>query len=120
MVEAKYRTGERFHIHFVWQLPDDGDFVRAVFDAEVLGLDARSDKYLVKLVSFVAGRQESAQGVPREQSQLAHDYWRLVLQKLGRKVEVAFEADDERPLRLRLSTLTEEHKFFRRFEDEST
>lgn len=118
MTDSTYSVGERFKIHFVWQLPEGGDYIRAIFAAEVLLLDGRSDKYLVRLDEFVAGRQESATGEPRDRNELAHDYWQLVLDKVGRKVEVAFEADDERPLHLRLSTLTEQHKFFRRYEDE--
>lgn len=119
MIQATYGIGEQFKLHFVWQLPDEGDFIRAIFDAEVLSTDLSSDKYIVKLVSFVAGRQESPTGAPREQAAFDHAYWQMVFAKVGRKVEVAFEADDQRPLRLRLTTLTEEHKFFRRFEDDA-
>jgi hypothetical protein len=45
---------------------------------------------------------------------LARDYWRLVGRIVGKRVSLAFEVEDGRPLWLRLTTLTGEHRFFDR------
>jgi hypothetical protein len=36
---------------------------------------------------------------------------------VGRKITIAYEADDGRALHMRLTTLTGEHNFFTRYED---
>ena len=36
---------------------------------------------------------------------------------VGRKITIAYEADDSRALHMRLATLTGEHNFFSRYED---
>lgn len=118
MIEAKHSVGGQFNIQFVWQLPDGGDYLRAIFRAEVLSLDTIADKYIVSLTKFVAGRQETAQGEPKEPDEVGRRYWARVAALEGKQIEVAFEADDGRPLHLRLTTLTGEHKFFRRFDEE--
>jgi hypothetical protein len=41
----------------------------------------------------------------------------LVGKLIGRKITIAYEADDSRALYLRLETLTGEHNFFTRYED---
>lgn len=106
--------GANFDIHFVWHLPD-GDYLRAVFRAEVLAVIDPAERYLLRLAEFVAGRQESADGSEiRPSEALAFDYWARVLDLLGLKITVAWEAADGRPLHLRLTTLTGEHDFFRR------
>lgn len=111
---APLSPGATFDIHFVWHLPD-GDYLRAVFQAEVLAVIDPAQRYLLRLSEFVAGRQESADGSQiRPRDALAFDYWARVLDLLGHKITVAWEAADGRPLHLRLATLTGEHDFFRR------
>jgi hypothetical protein len=115
-VEKVYEIGESFRVQFVWQIPD-GDYLRAVFSAEVLGHEPGSDKYLLRLTEFVAGRQETAVGEMRPAAESSKEYWALVGALVGRKVLLAYEAADGRSLPLRLATLTGEHNFFSRFED---
>ena len=43
MPEANYKIGETFAVQFAWKLPN-GDYVRAVFKAEVLDLVSEADK----------------------------------------------------------------------------
>lgn len=113
---AKYDVGDSFSTQFVWQLPD-GDFVRAVFRARVLAHDAQLDRYLLKLEDLEAGRQERSNGEARSKDQLSKDYWAMVGALIGKRVYLAYEVDDGRPIRLRLDTLTQEHSFFTRLDD---
>jgi hypothetical protein len=116
MPEANYQVGENFQVQFVWRIPND-DFLRAIFRAEVLLIDDISDKYVIRLTDFISGRQEAPDGSMRSLEEVARDYWALVNQLKGRKISLAFEADDGRPLWLRLETLTGEHNFFRRLNE---
>jgi hypothetical protein len=116
MPEANYQIGEFFQVQFVWRIPNR-DFLRAIFTAEVLLIDDISDKYVVRLTEFCSGRQEAPDGSMRSLEDVARDYWALVDQLEGRKISLAFEADDGRPLWLRLETLTGEHNFFRRLNE---
>ena len=116
MEEAAYTVGDSFRIQFVWKIPN-GDFIRAVFRAEVLHLDELSDKYVVLLSKFLAGRQESGEGEMRPAEEVDQNYWSLVAGVEGQRIAIAFEADDGRPLWLRLETLTGEHNFFRRLSE---
>lgn len=116
MPKANYQVGEIFQVQFVWRIPN-GDFLRAIFTAEVLLLDDISDKYVVRLTEFVSGRQEAPDGSMRSLDDVARDYWALVNELEDRKISLAFEADDGRPLWLRLETLTGEHNFFRRLNE---
>jgi hypothetical protein len=116
-MEQVLEIGESFRVQFVWQIPD-GDYLRAVFSAEILNRDHRSDKYLLRLTEFLAGRQETAAGEMRPVEEVSRDYWALVDQLVDRKVVLAYESADGRPLHLRLKTLTGEHNFFYRFEDQ--
>lgn len=116
MPTANYKIGESFSLQFAWRLPD-GDYLRAVFDARVLDLVPEADKYLVRLEQLTAGRQEDENGQMRPTAEFSRDYWRLVGQLIGRKVTVAYEADNSRALHMRLATLTGEHNFFTRYED---
>jgi hypothetical protein len=116
MPTANYKIGESFLLQFAWRLPD-GDYLRAVFDARVLDLVPEADKYLVRLEQLTAGRQEDENGQMRPTTEFSRDYWRLVGQLIGRKLTVAYEADNSRALHMRLATLTEEHNFFTRYED---
>jgi hypothetical protein len=117
MPVANYQPGESFPIQFVWQLPH-GDFIRAIFAADVLDLDFRLDRYLVRLSDLQAGRQEDATGTARERAELSREYWAMVGDLIGKRVYLAFEVDDGRPIRLRLDTLTQEHSFFTRLDEE--
>jgi hypothetical protein len=114
--EAHYDVGQSFQVQFIWRLPDK-DFIRAIFRVEVLLQDDVSDKYVVRLNEFVAGRQETAAGETRDLDQVARGYWALVDGLVGRRISLAYEVDDGRPLWLRLDTLTGEHNFFRRLNE---
>jgi hypothetical protein len=111
--EAQYKVGDSFNVHFAWKLPD-GDFLRAVFKAEVLGIDPLVQKYVLRLAEFVAGRQETEDGEARPLADYDREYWGKVDTIAGKRISLAFEADDGRPLWLRLATLTGEHNFFDR------
>ncbi len=113
MPEANYQVEEEFKVQFAWKIPS-GDFIRAIFKTKVLQKDHLSDKYVVELQKFLAGRQESSAGVMRPVEDVARDYWALVAELEGRKISLAFEADDGRPRWLRTETLTGEHNFFTR------
>lgn len=115
MPVASYETGDSFSVQFVWQLPH-GDFVRAIFDAEVLAIDSHLDRYLLKLEELAAGRQEDSRGNTRPRDEFSDEYWRMVGALIGKRVYLAYEVDDGRPIRLRLDTLTQEHSFFRRMD----
>jgi len=115
MPTSSYRIGECFAVQFAWQLPI-GDYIRAVFQAEVLDLVPKADKYVVSLTKLIAGRQESAEGEIRPTETYSKEHWSLVGQIVGKKVSLAYEVDDGRALHLRLATLTGEHDFFRRFD----
>lgn len=116
MVEANYDIGESFNAQFVWRIPS-GDFLRAIFLAEVQKLDPESGKYVVLLKEFVAGRQEDASGEMRPVEDVDREQWQRVVHLAGRRISVAYEADDGRPLWLRLETLTGEHNFFSRLNE---
>ncbi len=116
MTEATYKVNDKFRLHFVWRIPNQ-DFLRAIFEAEVLKRDSVSDKYVVLLTEFIAGKQESSGGEMRPPEQVDRQYWALVSELAGRRISIAYEADDGRPLWLRLETLTGEHDFFRRLNE---
>lgn len=116
MPEANKRIGEFFAVQFAWKLPN-GDYIRAVFRAEVLDLVPEADKYIVRLHELVAGRQEDGGGVLRPQATFSKDYWELVGRLVGRRITVAYEADDSHAIYMRLATLTGEHDFFYRYPD---
>ncbi len=116
MPEANKKIGESFAVQFAWKLPNK-DYVRAVFRAEVLDLVPEADKYIVRLHELVAGRQEDGSGVLRPQEAFSKDYWKLVGRLVGRRITVAYEADDSHAIYMRLSTLTGEHDFFFRYPD---
>lgn len=116
MPDANHGPGDTFPIQFVWQLPD-GDFVRAVFGAQVLSLDTQLDRYLLRLAELRAGRQEDPRGQSRPKEELSAEYWRMVGALIGKRVYLAYEVEDGRPIRLRLDTLTQEHSFFTRLDD---
>jgi hypothetical protein len=77
-----------------------------VFTAVVLELQPAADKYVVRLGELMAGRQESATGEMRSPEALTRAYWQLVGRLQRRRVTLAYESDDGRPLHLRLATLT--------------
>jgi hypothetical protein len=116
MPTANYKIGEIFQVQFAWKLPQ-GDYLRAVFEAQVLDKIASADKYIVSLNKLVAGRQETAEGETRPREAFSAEYWQLVGQIAGKKLSLAYEADDGRALHLRLATLTGEHNYFNRFSD---
>ena len=113
MPEAHFEVGEFFRTQFVWRLPSR-DFLRAIFEVEILQVDQLSEKYVVKLGKFSAGRQETSEGEIRSIEETNKDYWAMVDALSGKMVSLAFEADDGRTLWLRFETLTGEHNFFHR------
>jgi hypothetical protein len=115
MPKANYKIGESFTLQFAWKLPQ-GDYLRAVFDAEVLDTVTAADKYIVRLNKLIAGRQESKDGDMRDKEALSQKYWAMVGQLIGNKVTVAYEVDNGHALHMRLATLTGEHNFFTRYE----
>ena len=117
MIPSQYTLGDTFQVQFVWQLPDT-DFLRAIFRVRVEGLDREAARYIVRLEEFVAGRQESSTGEPRPPTAVHPHYWQLVQELTNRKANLAYEVDDGLPIRLRLPTLTREHKFFTRYDHE--
>ncbi|HOU42038.1 MAG TPA: hypothetical protein PK829_12305 [Promineifilum sp.] len=116
MPAARYRPGQSFPIQFAWRLPG-GEYLRAVFQADVLELAPSAEKYVVRLSQLVAGREETAEGQPKPPAALSRDYWQLVGGLIGRRITLAYEADDGRALYMRLETLTGEHNYFTRYED---
>jgi len=116
MPSSHYQIGEGFPLQFAWHLPE-GDYIRAVFRAHILDTVPEADKYIVRLVKLEAGRQEDENGKLRPQEQFSREYWSMVGDLVGRKITIAYEADDGRALHMRLATLTGEHNFFSRYED---
>ena len=116
MSEVAYTVGDIFPLQFVWRIPSE-DYLRAIFNAEVLLLDELSEKYVVLLREFAAGRQESSQGEMRSLEEVAHGYWSLVAGLAGKKIAISYEAGDGRALWLRLETLTGEHNYFQRLNE---
>lgn len=115
VTEEVLEIGESFRVQFVWQIPE-GDYLRAIFEAEILNRDHSAEKYMLRLTEFLAGRQETADGEMRPVEEVSRDYWAMVDSLVGRVVLIAYEAADGRPLHLRFATLTGEHNFFHRFE----
>ena len=116
MPEAHHQPGQSFPIQFAWRLPG-GEYLRAVFQADVLELAPAAEKYLVRLSQLLAGREETPDGQPKPAEALSREYWTLVGGLVGRKITVAYEADDGRALYMRLETLTGEHNYFTRYEN---
>lgn len=109
------KVGERFPMQFVWQLPERGDYLRAVFEAVVQEIRPAEERYLIQLAELKAWRQESNRGEMRPQEEMATEYWQMVYNLVGKKALVAWEGADGRSLHMRLATLTGEHNFFHRF-----
>jgi hypothetical protein len=116
MPDAHFQPGQSFALQFAWRLPE-GDYIRAIYQADVLELAPAADKYIVRLSKLLAGREDDAEGAVKPLETLAGPYWDLARGLVGRKITIAYEADDGRPLYLRLATLTGEHNFFTRYED---
>ena len=116
MPTANHKIGESFAVQFAWQLPE-GDYLRAVFNAEILDVVPAADKYIVRLTKLVAGRQENPDGEMRNKEDFDSHYWGLVGNLVGNKLTIAYETEDGRAVHLRLATLTGEHNYFTRFAD---
>lgn len=108
--------GDAVQIHFVWKLPND-DYLRAIFDTKIIDILPDSNRYLLELVRWVAGRQESPEGEMRPEEEIALQFWQLVNELEGHRAAVAYEAIDA-PVHLRLTTLLRIHPFFTRYDDE--
>ena len=116
MTEAPHKIGNVINIQFIWRIPD-GDLLRAVFTAELQRIDQLSEKYVVELKKWLAGKQESSKGSLRPLEQVSRDNWALVARLAGQRISLSFEASDGRPLWLRYETLTGEHNYFRRLNE---
>ena len=117
MPSANHKVGETFRIHFVWKIPNE-HYLRALFDVRILDIDLSADRYLILLDSLIAKREEDSVGGGLPEEKHTTEYWEMVYRLVGRRAHVAFEAEDGRPLFLRLPTLTLEHKFFTRYSEE--
>ncbi|MFO7539829.1 MAG: hypothetical protein R6X32_17465 [Chloroflexota bacterium] len=106
---------DTFTIQFVWRL-NEGNFVRAYFEARVLETQPKAEKYLVQLDELLAGQEEGPGGVILPKADMSLPYWAMVVRLIGRKVLLAAEVADGRPVRLRLATLMGVHNFFYRYE----
>ncbi len=116
MSNAHYQPGQTFNLQFAWRLPE-GEYLRAVFEAEVIDLVPTADKYIIRLRRLLVGREDDPEGAVKPITALEGEFWDLVRGLTGRTLTIAYEADDGRPLYLRLATLTGEHNFFTRYED---
>lgn len=116
MPESHYTAGQTFQAQFAWRLPN-GDYLRAVFDVEVLSLVPAADRYVVRIKRLLAGRQENSDGILKPEDTFTGEYWELVHRLVGRRLSLAYEADDTHAIHMRLETLTGEHNFFYRFPD---
>lgn len=115
MPESHFEPGQSFPVQFAWRLPDDG-MIYAVFRADVLDLVPGADKYIVLLGELLAGRESNGDGQSLPVEATSREYWALVGGLVGKKITVAYEADDGRALHMRLQTLTGEHNYFRRYD----
>ena len=114
MPQQTHQIGDFFHIQFVWQLPDR-DYARAVFQAKIISIDTFTERYIIELVTLVARRQESDEGETRPLPAHSPQFWPLIESLAGCRAAVAYEATDQRPVRLRLQTLTREHSYFTKY-----
>lgn len=115
---SKRQVGDIILVQFVWRLPE-GDYMRALFKAEVLAVVDAAEKYMVRLTELVAGSQESHTGAGRDKAEYTKEYWALVVRLVGKRITVAWEAADGRIMQMRLATLTGEHDFFTRYSIEN-
>jgi hypothetical protein len=106
---------DSFTVQFVWRL-NEGNFVRAFFQARVLETHPEAEKYLVVLDELLAGQEERPNGQILPKEEMTLQYWAMVVRLIGRKVLLAAEVADGRPVRLRLATLIGVHNFFYRYE----
>ncbi len=113
------KIGDKVQMHFVWKLPNE-DYLRAIFDTEIVAILPESNRYLLVLQKWVAGRQETAVGEMRSEEEISLKFWQLVDQLVDHKAAVAYEAVDGNPLHLRLTTLLQIHPFFTRYNDEGS
>jgi hypothetical protein len=116
MTDTPHDIGQVIKIQFVWRMTD-GDLLRAIFDAEVQKIDRLSEKFVIRLKNWLAGRQESPDGVMRPLQEVSRENWALVARLPGQRISLSFEASDGRPLWLRYETLTGEHNYFRRLNE---
>lgn len=113
MIPPSLNLGDQYEVQFVWQLPT-GDYLRTVFSAEVLKIEEAQMRYIALLRAWVAGRQETPEGIPRPVEEWDRALWQTVLSFVGHKVKLSYESATGRPLYLRYDTLTGEHDFFYR------
>ena len=114
MPQQDKKIGDDFHLQFIWQLPNQ-DYVRAVFQVKITGLDTATERYIIQLTTLLAKRQESNEGVGRPAAAMSTEYWPQIESLVGCHAAIAYEATDQRPVRLRLQTLTREHNYFTRY-----
>ena len=115
-MEQTHNVDELIDVQYVWELPDR-DYLRAVFKAKITAVDPSMMRYEVKLMDLIAGRQEAPNGQPRPKEELSREYWTKVWSFVEAEVHVAYEVADGQPIRMRLATLTGEHKHFSRWKE---
>ena len=76
-------VGDTFKVHFVWKLPED-EYARALFEAEIIEVQPREDRYLVILREMIGGRQELPDGTLRTREEMPTRYWRRIVGFIGR------------------------------------
>jgi len=116
-MQAQYNINDSFRIHFVWKLPNE-DFARAIFMVNVTEIQPQEDRYLVQLTKLIAGVQEAPDGTARPQAEYDKQWWANIVALQSRYIQIAYEAADGRPLYMRLPTLTSEHTFFFRYDED--
>ena len=118
-MEKKFEVGDQYRVQFVWKLPNY-DFMRVFFEVSILEIDLFEERFVVRLESMVGGRQEAPDGSMRSEDEMAKPLWGRVVGFIGRKVRLPFESAEGHPLHLKYPTLTGEHNFFTRFENNQT
>jgi hypothetical protein len=116
MSENLREVGEMVTVQFACRIPE-GDYLRALFNAQIMLVEQKSEKYVVRLDEWLAGRQESSDGQMRPLADVSRDYWALVARLSGQRISLSFEASSAKALWLRLETLTGEHNYFRRLNE---
>ena len=112
-MQPTHQPGDTVQIQFVWRLPDD-DYLRAVFQAEIIAVQSFADRYLLQLTRLQGGLQEAQDGKPRPADEMNANEWARVVGLIGKQVRLAYEATDGRPLYMRYETLSGAHNFFHR------
>lgn len=99
------QPGETFPVQMSWRLPD-GNRLQVTFEAEVETLEMAKNRMRCRLT-----RIQAASGTQPEE-EVDPYYFRQVMDLIGKRALVPFEALKGIVLPLRLTTLTGEHHYF--------